>query len=421
MGRKTLGILGKGRLIDKFCDYLTDSHFLSKKETFLACVDEVCFYNYGYVNEEMFRKSRYFSEICQKFKSLNVNVSVEPDFKTFMASDVVVDASMPAIPPTLGELANSLFEIQQSKSEGRRMQPWAEGEYESIRRKSARELKDFCLKKEKNCEVDYTSYSSGLSEGRVVSNQEDYNRDWNKSLEILRIVAETDINYPLGLRCLKLLPFAVPMMLNRGEQIQEMVKQGKPLPVYLNLVNEPCMSSTLLTAVCPEIIPKLVAVVSYDLDRIETVMNQKYQDIKLKEGLEGIKLSVSMTGFHDDDINVPIIHSERKEDEASFMKLFSKLDFSTVYHFLIGEVNRYIKAYAVDGLGDINTEVSRSLLSAIVNSYESLGKVYTVYPSINNRPLYNGYFQQLNPKQGLFMIGPHRFRNGEVLPVEVGI
>jgi hypothetical protein len=420
MGRKTLGIFGKGRLIDKFCDYLADSHLPPESEAFLSCVDEVCFYNYGYKNEETFRKSKYFPKIYQKFKSLNVDVSVEPDFETFMASEVVVDASMPSIPPTLDKLADNLFRIHQPKYEGRRMHPWNKEEFDLIKKESARVLNDFWSKKEKNYGVDYRSYSSGASEGRVIFSPEDYNRDWNQSLETLRIVAGIDINYHLGLRCLKLLPFAVPMLLKRGEQIKKIVEQGKPLPVYLNLVNEPCVSSTLLAAVCPEIIPKLVAVASCDLDRIETVLNQKYNDIKSKEGLDKIQLAVSMTGFHDNDLNVPIIYPEMKVDEASFVKLFSKLDFATVYHFLIGEVNRNVINY-VKGIGDINTEVSRSLLSAVVNSCKSIDKAYSVYPSINNRPLYNGYFQQINEKQGLFMIGPHRFRNGNVFPLVVRI
>ncbi len=420
MGRKTLGVFGKGRLIDKFCDYLTVNPPSLERDSFLACVDEVCFYNYGYKDEETFRKSKNLPEICEKFKSLNVNVSVEPDFDKFMSLDVIVDASMPQIPVTLGGLANTLFKIHQPKYEGRRMHPWTKEEYESIKKESGRVLNDFCSKRKENYEIDSDSYCSGKSDGKVVFSQDIYCKNWNQSLEVLKIVAETDINYPLGLRCLKILPFAVPMLLERGERMQEIVKQGKPLPVYLTLVNEPCMSSTLLAAVCPEIIPKLVAVVSYDLDRIETVLNQKYQDIKSKEGLDGIQLSVSMTGFHDNDLSVPIISPEKKEDEASFIRLFSRLDFATVYHFLIGEVNHNVMDY-INGVGDINTEVSRSLLSAVVNSYKSIDKAYSMYPSMGDRPLYNGYFQQVGEEQGLFMIGPHRFRNGRVFPMEVQI
>ena len=371
---------------------------VTKKESIFTGLDKIIFFNHSHHSNEEYIKDKW-SPICQKLNSKGIQYNVIENFEQLIAScDVIVDASR-------GYRFPSLFE-------------------------SAKKLKNGADFKTTNpprnaITEDYKKYQSHKKDTQhKIMSKEMFTERWNLSYEIMMTAAEVNKKCPIGWRIIDDLPFNIPIFIEKGLQLTNAIKTGINLPTYINLANEPCVTSAVMVSHCPEMTPYVVACTGFDRERLQRIFEDEpaYQGIMERCGLTSKEILVSLRGFHDEKVMIPIITSPRSG--TAIEKLIEAgLSYKRAYTHLKQEVGTYWNNYNLnEGIKeqrDVNEEVDNSLLDLVTNALQSRGKALSLYPSQEYRPLCNGYFRELHDNgEGLFLIGDHRFRNGKVIADE---
>ena len=259
---------------------------------------------------------------------------------------------------------------------------------------------------------------------------EEFPEHWNNAYNLINLIAEHHRQSPIGIRTLKHFPFSASMIVKRGQEIRKIIDE-KPhlysLPTYINLVNEPCITSTILGGICPEMIPYLIACTGYDKDRLEVVINDnpKIKAFKEKEGLADYRIKLfSVAGWHDTNMMVPVLNLAQMSDDdrEKANRIFSHFDSDSLHEFMQETLGHYWDDYNL-GSGkkrqmDVNDEVDSCLLKTIINACQSRDRPLTLFPDKNY--LSNGFYQG-NQKGGMFLVGSHSLRQGQVWPQPVEI
>jgi len=255
-------------------------------------------------------------------------------------------------------------------------------------------------------------------EGRKVTGFTEFKKNWNVSLKVLEVVNGVHRLLPIGQRTLTLFPFMVPMLLERGKLFAEAVeleqKKGKKvLPTYITIVNEPCLAATVVTLLCPQMKEYTVGCTGYDVIRLEDCLNDTYAVEKRKAGLEDFTLCVTLRGFHDKEVMIPVIYPLREEDHEKFDRVFNKIDYVKAYTFMKELVGNYFFTHTDKNM--TSSQVDEALLKTIVPALQSRGRALSLFPGKEERALCNGVYQKLSEDGGgLFLVGDSRFRNGKV-------
>ncbi|GEM_PF-2777201 len=415
MTQKTLGIIGKGGVVSHFFENLEkytsgDGSNSCKVDDFFSEVKQIIFLNQRYDNDGAFlnqdlrnedeKKKGDKEKTIQMFlDSLQQNYSfsytVENSFKTFFElSDVIIEASGGWASPqekdySLMRYAWSLWENKDEKIELRKDQDY----------------KIYLSRQQKN--------------GKLVTQNDEFEekflKKWDNSLNVLQTVSDMHkAGFKYGERSFLALPFAVPMMVERAQEMSEW-RYISPLPTYIVVTNEPCMISSLVSSVCPLMTSYLVALTGVDTVRLEEILNTNYVGLKKKAGLENVFLQLSLRGFHDTESMIPWIYPQEGE-RSYFDALVHNADFEELYLRLKKEVQDY-HGHAKKKGEDPNRGVDRALLSTIVNASRSRGKALSVFPEKEERALCNGYYHPdvFDTGKGMFFVGQQRFRNGRVI------
>ena len=416
MTKKTLGFIGKGGVVSHFFSYL-ESNFEQGRGLFDE-VDKILFYNYGYETGDSFKASGSYKTITQNIGQLarttqwNVSVDVAGsprDITDFFSScDVIVDAGESFIPDMEKGRRRS------TRKEGLSAYAWDLFEFgKSGVNFSVESDYYFYLQ-----ELGLTKFQDYTAEGRKVTDFAKFKKNWDVSLDVLKVVSEVHRLLPIGQRMLTLFPFMVPMLLERGKQFAEVVeleqKKGKRvLPTYITIVNEPCLAGTVVTSLCPQMKEYTVGCTGYDVLRLEDCLNDIYAAEKKKAGLEGYVLRVTLRGFHDREVMIPVIYPLREEDREKFDRVFKNIDYVDAYTFMKEQVGNYFFTHTDKNM--TSSQVDEALLRTIVPALQSRGRAVSVFPSYTERALCNGFYQMLGEDGGgLFLVGDSRFRNGKV-------
>ena len=428
MGKKTIGIIGKGNLIQHFFEHLTKQE---KKDEFLSQVDRILFYNYGYQSAEGYEQSSGFKHIKQSLEELvkvgsfqrkpsssGMQLGSVSDFDSLCSyADIIVDVSegyRPGYLPDGSEREKSLLGyahgIFVNKPSDKKMLNW-ENDYNCYIKEQQEKSADKC---------------------RIIWSKDEFKQHWDTSFELIQIISSVHQNYPLGMRMLDRFPFSAMMMKRRGQLFQQYIQKNPRrivLPTYINFVNEPCMTSLILATHCPEIAPYLVASTGYDRDRLETMLNDNHNIIAAKEraGFSDFTIRInSISGIHDTHLMVPVPAAHNKNDQEKIAAIFGNFDFDSLTIFMKEAMGQYWSDYnpktgKVDQR-DINKELDASLFATITAALQSRGKPLSLFPD-EEKTLGNGYFRALSAdgKEGLFLTGTHRFRNGKIFDVPLQI
>ena len=412
MVKKTLGFLGKGGVVRHFFRHIqARSDYLE----FLQEVKTLVFLQKGYENNEHYRRSPAFKDIQESIQKnkLDMHLEIVDSWKVLLSScDMVIDATQSPPPYSLKELGQSLWKNRFGLCKnGDRIDPNLKDDFRRYQELEERKKEEGDL-------------------GRLRTNYEDYERRWNASKRYLEKIISVHKVFPLGCRSLNFLPFNIDMVIERAEAIKSaMSGTGLRLPIYLNIINEPCVTANIMASIYPEMTLKIVACTNYDLMRLENKLNDYLLGAKKKAGLEDYTVKFSSFGFHDDKVIVPEIWPRKQEDYLNFERLFSQIeDYQQAYNHLLSELTRYIESSGqVDGINnsestDIRHEVDEGMMQVIISGLKSIGRPISVYPPVEKASLYNGCFMPLyEDNRGFFMIGAHRFRNGKIIREESGV
>lgn len=413
MARKSLGIIGKGHVVKRFFSDMAVKDYTAFAEQFAA----VYFYNYGYLTDDDFKKTDEFRTVEKRVESLassvgedvELTVNVRGSSTTFVdffaGCDVILDASEGYVPGRLKRenkfeaRPGSLYELAVKFSKGEEVSPsgldWR------------RDYDQYCVEND-NTTDDH--------KGRIPMNQSDFEKHWQSALEILCIVNEVHRQFPIGRRMLLSFPFSADILVERGKQLSQVVREAHALPTYITVVNEPCMAATVLGSLAPAMVPYLVACTGFDVERLNMIFNDTYRAEKERAGYRDFVLRVRMKGFHDDGVMIPLIVPERKEDQSILAEVLLALDFSRLYSYLKDQVQSYFQRYDA---ATTSRQVSNALYNTILAAVQSRGKCFSLLPRLPASGLSNGYFHQnVDDVQGMFLVGNHKFRNGKVVADE---
>ncbi|MBI2662711.1 hypothetical protein HYX11_04600 [Candidatus Woesearchaeota archaeon] len=404
MASKTLGIIGKGPLVANLFNYITNSaeNKDSNINLFFQEISHINFYNYGYESKDHFENSLSYQDLISKIQP-KITPEVSDLGKFIQSSNIILDAAGGYISRHDKKLSD--------------IQPYTLYTYAESKYSPNPSLPSLSL----DCNADYETYTKKKHEkGRLIFTKEEFQRQWEFSLALIeqfhgidKIYRQNPKETSLGFRTYTEVPFTAMMMLQRGFDINLQLtklkeKGNKFLPTYLVVVNEPCITATVLTSQCPSLIPYTVACTGYDRERLEEVLNEDeyYTEIRHKYNLGW--LQVSLRGFHDTKVTLPFI-SIKDKDSNTFV---DNLNFKNAYHFLKENVGQY---YLKQPPTKSNQQVSAHLIRTIVNASQSHNKPLSIYPPIAERSLNNGFYQPLlNNERGLFLVGEHHFINGKV-------
>jgi len=420
MATNTLGIIGKGHLVANFFDYLVNSYGEKNTQIFFEGVHRILFLNHGYETTHFFKQSKGYQRLESTLSAINginknISLDVVDSFKSLVInSDVVLDAAGGYISrhdQKGGENLYSLFRFGHAKSVAQN------GETPSL-------IDDYKVYSNRFLDTER------VDKGRVVMTRNEFEEQWNLSLHIIEAVAKVDellrtdlstgivensSRSAIGFRMYTEFPFTASMMRERGQQMQRIISSGyADLPTYLIVVNEPCMAANLFTAQCPSIALRTVACTGFDRERLEHVLNDEYALLKEQKGYKDYTLMVSLGGFHDTEMMIPLILPQQGDSEKVLAKIFDGLNYDLAYEFLKRETGAYyINPNHDTKLSD--EQVSRHLVRTISSALQSRGKTLSIYPSLIERSLSNGYYHDVvEGDRGMFLVGDHRFMNGRV-------
>ncbi len=426
---KTLGIIGKGNLIQHFFKHLRDSSTHSDEgydaEVFFSEIERVLFYSCKdrYNSAVEYAESGGYKAVQ---KVLGEKVDVTDNFNDFFRdSGVVVDTTQGYIP---GEVKGKFPHQEQRKGSLLEYICLLRTEGEVNRKEVKVKAEGYSWRK------DYDEYLLEKKEkGRILMTEPEFQTHWEDSKRIAEaIIGLKEYGYTFGPRTEMAFPFSVGMIQKRGEEINGYLHKdpfvnSPNIPTYINLVNEPCSSSNLLVGKCPELAPYVVACAGYDLERINEQINQDEKVLaEIRTAKKGMKVPDNFKiqlayvwGTH--DLIVPVFSAggEHKTEADNILRRFNE---PSLYRAVKDAVGRYLKS-TLEGGGDINQEVDRCLLKTILCAVRSRGKAFSVYPEFSEQhpelsepPLCNGYFQRsAGENTGMFLMGAHRFQNGKVV------
>src|SRR3989344_2968089 len=408
MTTKTLGILGKGKFIQHLFSTLA-SLSSEEQEQFREAIDSIVFYTGRYKNNTDFRRSadsdgkNNFETIESNIKEARGIVELENNFTSFfMGSDIIVDATAGFQPASLQRYMNY-----------------------SLLPKKERKLHD---KPNINLDSDFSNYQNRARDDNFIPlSKEEFTKDWNITSLLLQKLTEVNDEFQIGMRILDEFTFSAPMMLRRGEEISKLLSKAPKyvnMPTYINAVNEPCLTSSLLAVTCPKLTKTLVAYMGYDLNRLERVLNEdeRLLAIKKKENVPDYMVKLQgIVGWHDRNMMIPLM--QENEDE-SLCKITSNFDARSFFNYMQEVMGKYWERYnsqsGTEERRDINKEISLTLLQTIKAAAQSRGKALSLTPSSKEAPFSNGYLQEelqnensSNASVGMFFCGPQLFRHGQ--------
>jgi len=425
MRKRNFGIIGKGRLVTHFLRTLTVGYEESDKgfemsqllgldslvNDYNDIIGEMIFFNHGYETNDLFIESlskMYGDYIKGEEKENHLpkliesgQVTVEKNFNKFISScEVILDASAGYQPKSLLSYAKQID---------------SSGDIEN--QLSLDYTEDF---------VKYLDeFAKRRDDGRNLMTKTEFAKNWNLSKDILLSMVNLGNDFPVSGRTLWRTPFSIPMMLGRGNQIRTAIdnKAGIILPTYINAVNEPCTTSNILAGICPELAPHLVALTGFDLDRLEQVINDKFAGDKKRLGLEDYRIELdSVFGNHDRDTMVPRIKPSKEEQYEKFQEIIGGSDYQMLSEIVREELGKYYDKYKLDLGEDVNIEVDKNILELVINVIKSYGQGLSISPGPDMKPLHNAYLQKIfGKREGIFLSGKHRFRNGIVIPEDEDI
>ena len=372
----------------------TSLDLVTRKESIFTGLDKIIFFNHSHHSNEEYITDNW-SPTCQQLNSKGIQYNIINNFEQLIAScDVIVDASRGYRFPSLLESAKKLKNGADPKT--------TNPPSNSI----TTDYQEYYTKKNPN--------------NHKIMSKEIFQERWNLSYKIMMTAAEVNKKIPIGWRIIDDLPFNVPIFIEKGLQLTNAIKTGINLPTYINLANEPCLTSAVIVSHCPEMTPYVVACTGFDRERLQRIFEDEpaYQGIMERCGITPKEVLVSLRGFHDEKVMIPIITSPYNGTAVEKL-IEAGLSYKRVYTHLKQEVGTYWNNYNLsEGTRehrDVNEEVDNSLLDLVTSALQSRGKALSLYPSREYRPLCNGYFHQLHDNgKGLFLIGDHRFRNGKV-------
>ncbi len=425
MTKKTLGFIGKGRVLSHFLEYVGSNSL--RRDVLFDEIDKILFYNYGYDTGEDFKTSSSYGSIVKTIEhlledsSFNVTIDVKGSPKNitdfFSGCDVIVDISEGYIS---GQLSN--------RAKGAREGSLCAYALGLFKREDVSTISI-------SARLDFRFYQKEMRErerngekGRIVLSESDFKTKWELSRDVLQAVNTVHQKFPLGERSFMLFPFSAPMLVERGKQFADALMKGnKVLPTYLTIVNEPCLASLVVSSSCPEMREYMVGCTGYDVIRLEDCLNAKYAAEKEKAGFKEHHLSVTLRGFHDKEVMVPVLYPLYEKDREVFGKVFEHVDYHLVHQFMKEQVGNYFFTHTDRELTSL--QVDESLFGTIVPALQSRGKALSVFPARKDertgkdgRALCNGIFQEkYDDGSGLFLVGDHRFRNGKVMREEYGL
>ncbi len=465
--KKTLGIIGKGAVIEHLFKNLGkygpdkdgNLFFDYDADDFLEQVGRIVFYNGAYETEERFRESRGFadmvdadgtsvkgieSSIRELAVSHGLNFRVHTDeqegnlerrveddqlvleirgradpfmngaggfqentgeFERFFTeSDVIVDASGEYMgrPPTLKEYADYLLLPAHKKAA----------------------VKKPVIDMEKDWRV-YCGYVK--KSGKCNKGKTKFADEWNlmyQLIEDIHSVRESKDVFgfvsSFGERILSELPFYVPMILERGQRLRDLMETGcKARPSYINLVNEPGVTSMILASLCPEIAGNIVGWSAVDSMRLLKVIRDKYGYAATDEELE--KLWVPVLGLHDENLMIPILSEEVQltaKSRQTFANLEKRVNMEQAFDKLNNEINIYWNKYQDED--HVWMDYDKSILALIINSCRSKGDVFSSFPK-DGEPLCNILLKNPGHENPVYLSGVHGFRNGQPLEEKISV
>ena len=409
MVTKVVGIIGEGDAMQHFLSDNSSVDLAAKKQQILRVLDGIVFYNHSYYSSSDFVAAK-LGTISSYLDKLGVKHRAEDgfgpkdSFAEFVgASDVIIDGTRGHRFASLHALANKL--------------------------KVGYDITNYAPDK-KDIEDDFKKYNTRADKSkRKMLESGAFEERWNLTFEIMRTAAQVNKDFPIGWRILDELPFNAPVFVERGQQLQEIINHGLTHPpTYINLANEPCLTSAMMVGNCPAMAPYVVACNGFDVSRLRRIFEDTdlYKGIMERCHVKKDEITISLRGFHDQQVMIPIVQSRDPNSNALYRLLNSGLSYTTMYQHLTTEVGSYWNNYNLESghrkKRDVNDEIDNSILDLLSNALASRGKALSLFPHPQERPLCNGYFHIIdttnNYGKGFFFMGEHRFRNGQVVADE---
>tara|TARA_Y100000310_G_scaffold171085_1_gene171263 strand:- start:30902 stop:32194 length:1293 start_codon:yes stop_codon:yes gene_type:complete len=428
MTKQILGIIGKGEAVRNFLQYTSNKNFSDT-------ISKVVFLNHAYKNESDFLtkgKRPLVNEL--EFAGIEVHKPISDFREFFQYCNIILDASAGFKPQGLHAYSEMLVYAAMGKKpdeiEHHELESFNDHQKENIKSTLDEYYSKFARSRKEIDLLDYAKFKQRIRKSflNIAEDHQSYLRksqfkrtldfdsfsdDYNLKLDLLEQVDNINFSKPVGMRFVNEFPFSVPMVRKRANKIRQILKDRLQTPMYINLVNEPCLTSNIIVSSVPQMGRKLVACTGYDLSRLERLVRDTYPGIikYADENTEGIRLRLG--GWHDIHVMVPILEPGRGQNRNKFDKFMDGLqDIESVHKLLKKALGLYYNNSTPETR---QNQVSEAIYSTIINAADSQDKALTNFPGTASRPLYNGI---LHPTKdgGLFLIGPHGFRNNRVIP-----
>ena len=387
--KKNIGIIGKGKLIQKWVDSLD-------KET-LPQVQEVIFYNHRSPILSLTKDEKY-QQIKSRLEQANILVTETPKFDDFYSkANVVIFAASQPYPDNLRERLTE--ELRVIVTDG--PQP-----LKDALDAPKLNLERFLYVAEKLYQLEEFKMTQRDIFSRIKTDFLREEPTLQAKVMTAVIEAKRDGFFPLGSRTLGTFPACVPLVLDYAnkfsEQINTFGRKAKPLIVA---TNEPTLCCDLFSMGCPEMTSKIYGLSSFDGRRLNELLEEKFGTDLEKHGLERDLLTkrniFTVIGDHD-SYQIPIIFPIGSEDFSVTEKLHSAADYRTLYYYLRHTLP-YLYFILEEKSKDPNEGVNgalNKLLNSLLESENSL--FYTKNDSSNS------VFHQ---EQGLFLVNRHQLLN----------
>ena len=377
MGKKTLGIIGPGKVVQDLFEYLSKSAVSHERQpsgkaifpsasSFSDVFERVILYNHAYSDPAYFRETASFQKILNSLSHLsdagypaiscevlgkarydedsNEHTNIREDSgeleKLLICSDVVVDAS--GMGPSFMGNGNTSSLIRYALE---KIAPPSG----SIGEKSLSFNDDY---------IGYQATELRKGAGRASLSRAQFQRQWEVTKELVEAAAKVNTQFPLGIRSVVATPHNLPLLLPRAVLLQEAVarmhsKGIQQLPTYIMAANEPCTLSYFLALQVPALAQHLVASAEIDARRLEHELNTEYASLKIAAGLLNTPLKVIVSGFHDGSTNahltVPIIYPQNPADDENFAKILGngRVSYEQLHHFVQERVSSFYMRHRV--------------------------------------------------------------------------
>jgi hypothetical protein len=218
------------------------------------------------------------------------------------------------------------------------------------------------------------------------------------------------------------LPHNLSIVTKFSQELQPLIRKYNDLKPIIMAANEPCITSSIMTSICPQLTDYVTGFSSVDIKRLSEVFNEELRALKKHCGLEDVTIKVGIKGNHNHKMT-PKLYVDDVHDQIKLKQLFGHINYQGMFNEMQSKSVNYWETCKTNGINPLR-QAAESLADLTQEMLNGLGKSLT--PS---KEMYNAFFHilvdnyqgvKIKSNQGLHFVGKHRLLNGKIFVKDEG-